>query len=181
MIYTTAEGQSFDPEILRQELVATLGETGWHINTSANQVVFVGDGFDPSVTILAHFDNGPAREQTRLKAKIKAIRETSLEKFPKNSGVDNVYNLNFQAATLGAGDITTVLRNGKSPFEHLGFFGAKIGKTAAQFAAYVIQENLLAGQKMTEIEGGYLDAYYAPNITEQMVTDYQQYCNLRLV
>lgn len=179
MIYAITEGQSFNLEILRQELVASLGATGWYILEASNQVEFVGEGFDPSATILAHFDGGTAREQARLKTQIKQIRETSLEKFPKNSGVDNVYNLNFQAATLGAGDTATPLRNGKTPTEHLGFFGAKIGMTAAQFAAYVIQENLLAGQKMTEIEGGYLDAYYAPSITEQTVADYQAYCDAR--
>lgn len=62
MIYTLQEGQSFDAEILRQELVAALGANGWHINTAGNTVEFVGDGFDPEATILAHFNGAVKRD-----------------------------------------------------------------------------------------------------------------------
>lgn len=71
MIHTTTEGQSFDPEILRQELVAALGETGWHINTAGDQVEFVGEGFDLGSIILVHFDNGAAREADRVRGGIR--------------------------------------------------------------------------------------------------------------
>jgi hypothetical protein len=80
---------------------------------------------------------------------------------------------------LGAADTTTVLRNGKTPAQHLGDFGVKIGMTAAQFETYVKNENLIAGQQMTEIEGEYLTAYYSPTITEQTVMDYKAYCDAR--
>ena len=179
MIYTITEGQSFDPEILRQELVATVGETGWYISTSGNQVEFVGEGFDPSEVILAHFANGLAREQAKLKAKIKEIRAAALDRFPNNSGIATVYEQNFEAATKGASDTTTILRNGKTPAQHLGDFGSRIGMTAAQFETYIFVENLAVGQKMTEIEAAYLTAYYGATITEQTVADYQAYCDAR--
>lgn len=68
MIYTLQPGQSFDAEILRQELVAALGPDDWHINTAGNTVEFFGDG-DPSAVILAHFDNGA----TRIKSPINVV------------------------------------------------------------------------------------------------------------
>lgn len=61
MIYTLQENQSFDAEILRQELVAALGPDNWHINTAGNTVEFVGD-FDPTATIEAHFAGGAKRK-----------------------------------------------------------------------------------------------------------------------
>jgi len=64
MKYTTQPSESFDAEILRQELVAALGETGWSLNTAGNTVEFVGE-FDPEATILAHFANGTAREAAK--------------------------------------------------------------------------------------------------------------------
>ena len=180
MKYTLTEGQSFDPEILRQELVADIGPVGWYINTSGNMVEFVGDGFDPEAAILAHFDNGAVREQAKLRQQIKGIREAYLERFPKNSGVDNVYVLNYQAATLGVEDTTTILRNGKAPATHLGDFGVNIGMTAAQFAAYVLSENLLAGQRMTEIEAEYLRLYYDGPLAVLDVDNYKAYCDARI-
>lgn len=61
MKYILEEGQSFDAEIIRQELVATLGDTGWSISTAGNVVDFIGEGLDPSATITAHFNNGTRR------------------------------------------------------------------------------------------------------------------------
>ena len=61
MIYTCKQDENFDPEILRQELVAAIGADGWHLNTAGSTVEFVGDAFDPEAVILAHFTNGPAR------------------------------------------------------------------------------------------------------------------------
>lgn len=70
MIYTTQEGQSFDPEILRQELVAAIGADGWYLTTAGNQVAWTPDntatdGFDFDLieaTILTHFNNGAKRD-----------------------------------------------------------------------------------------------------------------------
>ena len=185
MIYTITEGQSFDPEILRQELVATVGETGWYINTSGNQVEFVGEGFDPEAIILAHFDNGAAREQVELKARIKEIRATALEWFTKNSGIATVYDLNYEAALLGASNTTTVLRNNKTPAQHLTDFGQYLGMTGEQFGAYVLDENkgptgASAGVKMSEIEAEYLRVSYAlPSLSEADVAAYQAFCDAR--
>ena len=179
MKYTLVDGQSFDAEILHQELVAVFGDEGNKLSTAPGSVDYFGEG-DASAIILAHFDNGLAREATRLRAQIKSIREVSLEKFPKNSGVSNVYELNYQAAILGASDTTTILRNGKTPAQHLGDFGVCLGMTAAQFGFYIQGENLLAGQKMTEIEAAYLIAFYNPNITAQTVADFQSYCDARV-
>jgi len=117
---------------------------------------------------------------TVLRDKVKAIRAAALDRFPKNSGIATVYDQNFEAATRGASDITTILRNGKTPAQHLGDFGVRLGKTADQFGAYILSENLLAGQKMTEIEAAYLTSYYGATITEQIVTDYQTYCDARI-
>ena len=81
MIYTTQEGQSFDPEILRQELVAAIGADGWYLNTAGNTVEFVGEGFDPEATILAHFANGATREAN--KAILKQIAELEATQTPR--------------------------------------------------------------------------------------------------
>jgi hypothetical protein len=178
MKYTTTEGQSFDPEILRQELVATFGAEGNKISTAPGSVDYLGEG-DASTVILAHFNNGAAREEQKLRDRVKAIRASALDRFPKNSGIATVYEQNFEAALKGASDTTTILRNGKTPAQHLGDFGVRLGMTASQFEAYIFSENLLAGQKMTEIEAAYLTAYYGATITEQTVTDYQTYCDAR--
>lgn len=175
------EGPLFgvDTDALWKELKAALTDEEYL------QCAISGDGvsFPPEAEaiVLAHgsAEAVAAKEQAKLKSQIKEIRATALETFPKNSGIDNVYVLNFQAATLGAADTTTILRNGKTPASHLGDFGAPLGMTAAQFGAYILTENLSAGQKMTEIEGEYLENYYAPVVTEQMVVDFQTFCDVR--
>jgi hypothetical protein len=115
-----------------------------------------------------------------LRGQVKAIRATALEWFNKNAGVSEVYNQNFQAATLGAADTTTGLRNGKTPAQHLSDFGTPLGMTAAQFGAYVLSENLLAGQKMTEIEAEYLRLYYGGPLAVLDVDNYKAYCDARI-
>lgn len=65
MIYTTQPGESFDAEILRQELVVAIGPDGWSLQTAGNQVTFIGEGFDPSATIRAHFANSATREHNK--------------------------------------------------------------------------------------------------------------------
>ena len=76
MIYTCKPEESFDPEILRQELQKQFGGFNWYINTSGNTVEFVKtepDDYDPESTILAHFANGATREAN--KAILKQIAE----------------------------------------------------------------------------------------------------------
>ena len=216
MKYTLTEGQSFDPEILRQELVVAIGESTeilfdgstrqrWMLSTGGSQVDFkihpelldiptVGPVMMDAgeVVILTHFDNGAAREQAKLRQQIKGIRETALERFTKNSGVSQVYSLNYEAAMLGATDTTTLLRTGKTPAQHLEAKGSRFlsadfpaGMTAEQFATYIINENrgtdpYTAGAiKMDEIEDEYLTAVTTPTVTEQMVAAYQAFCDAR--
>jgi hypothetical protein len=129
---------------------------------------------------ISNTQKDPAVLDAMYKQRVKQIRASTLETFPKNSGIDNVYVLNYQAATLGAVDNTTILRNGKTPAVHLADFGTPLGMTAEQFATYVLAENLAAGAKMTEIESAYLAAYYASTTTAQMVVDYQAFCDARV-
>lgn len=137
------------------------------------------------------FSNPPLSYTTiEAKVKIKNIRAESLEKFTKNSGISKVYDLNYEAAMLGIGDTTTILRNGKTPYQHLTDFGLKMNKTGAEFAQYIIDENrtitsTAAAVKMTEIEEEYLRLFYvAIDITPvgdlpTLVSDYQSYCDVR--
>lgn len=78
--YTTKENESFDAEILRQELVKAIGADGWYINTAGNQVTFVGEGFDPEATILAHFakDRTADKHNAALDAQITALERQQL-------------------------------------------------------------------------------------------------------
>lgn len=134
-----------------------------------------------------------AEIKDKHRQKIKEIRKSMLEKFTQNSGVLAVYDLNYEAATLGALDTVTVLRNGKTPAQHLGDYGSQIGMTASQFADYIIAENrgttpnAAAAVKMSEIEKEYLRLYYTYYQTatteemEQAIADYQTFCNERLV
>lgn len=86
MIYTLEENESFDAEILRQELVAEIGADGWHLNTAGNQVEFVQpdiyqDQINPRAIIEAHFTNGPKREHN--KAILKQIAELETKITPR--------------------------------------------------------------------------------------------------
>lgn len=84
MIYTTQPGESFDAEILQQELVAAIGPNGWYLNTSGNQVdftyrqewlselAFAGPAptiqqlyQDAEEVILAHFANSVTRDHNK--------------------------------------------------------------------------------------------------------------------
>ena len=82
--YTTQEGQSFDAETLRQELVKAIGPDGWHLNTAGNTVEFVQDPtrfFVPEEFILHHFANGEIREAN--KAILKQITELEATQTPR--------------------------------------------------------------------------------------------------
>lgn len=62
MIFKTTEAQSFDAEVLRQELVAAFGTSSdWYIKTGSGEVEFCGEGLDPVEIITAHFNAGNAR------------------------------------------------------------------------------------------------------------------------
>jgi len=80
MIYTLQEGQSFDPELLRQELVRAIGADGWYLNTAGNTVEFVGD-FDPTSVIEAHFSNSATRDHN--KAILKQIADLEATQTPR--------------------------------------------------------------------------------------------------
>jgi hypothetical protein len=120
-----------------------------------------------------------------LRKQIKGIRAVALEWFTKNSGIATVYDLNYEAAYFGATDTATILRNGKTPAQHLADFGQYLGMTGEQFGAYVLNENkgptgASAGVKMSEIEAEYLRVYYAlPSLNEADVAAYQAFCNSR--
>lgn len=61
MIFKTTEAQSFDAEVLRQELEAAFGTSGWYIKTGPGEVEFCGEGLDPVEIITTHFNAGNAR------------------------------------------------------------------------------------------------------------------------
>lgn len=85
MIYTLQEGQNFDAEILRQELVVAIGADGWHLNTAGNQVEWINTDLpattDPEPIIQLHFTNGPKREHN--KAILKQITDLEATQTPR--------------------------------------------------------------------------------------------------
>ena len=106
MIYTTQEGQSFDPEILRQELVNAIGADGWHISTAGNQVDLVIQTPEVIDTIAAgdcverHFENGATRESN--KAILKQIADLEATQTPRRirEGGQWLADLESQIAVL---------------------------------------------------------------------------------
>lgn len=102
MIYTIQEGQSFDAEILRQELVAAIGADGWYITTGGDQVQFVQteSNFDPEAIILTHFANGEKRANNSLV--LEQIRKLEATQTPRRvrEGGPWLSNLDGQIATL---------------------------------------------------------------------------------
>jgi hypothetical protein len=101
--YTTQENESFDAEILRQELVKAIGADGWYINTAGNTVTFVGEGFDPEATILAHFANGAKRDHnTAILKQIDALEAAQTPRRVREGGQWMV-DLDAKIAALRAG------------------------------------------------------------------------------
>lgn len=104
MIYTLQEGQSFDAEILRQELVRAIGADGWYINTAGNQVDFVTADLAFMVgageVIAAHFANGETRDHN--KAILKQIAELEATQTPRRirEGGQWMIDLEAQIAAL---------------------------------------------------------------------------------
>jgi len=91
MIYTLQEGQSFDAEILRQELVKAIGPNGWNLQTAGNSVEFRTDNGmseqdSPFMlvvrnSILAHFSNSATRDHN--KAILKQIADLEATQTPR--------------------------------------------------------------------------------------------------
>lgn len=86
MIYTTQPGESFDAEILRQELGKVLGEGAFVLNTAGNSVEIypsspmngVPDYTDAERVILAHFANSATRDHNKAVDKdIEAIEQAN--------------------------------------------------------------------------------------------------------
>lgn len=107
MKYTLQESESFDAEILRQELVAAIGPTGWHLNSAGNQVEFVAYAGDhviniPDVesVIQLHFANYPKREHN--KAILKQITDLEATQTPRRirEGGQWMIDLESQIAAL---------------------------------------------------------------------------------
>lgn len=114
MIYTLQEGQSFDAEILRQELVAALGAEGWHINTAGSEVVVINENRVPytgsndvipseevfwrtvETVILAHFANAATR--THNAAIFKQITALEATQTPRRVREGGVWMSNLDAA-----------------------------------------------------------------------------------
>lgn len=112
-------------------------------------------------------------------SQIKDIRATALEKATKNSGVYAVYDENYQAAIAydaGDGDIT-LMRGGQTATQYLAGFGARLGMTAAQFAAYIINENKKVGPTQYHIEDEYLRLTYGVIPAETSVARLLSYPN----
>ena len=90
MIYIAKENESFDAEILRQELVKAIGAEGWYINTAGNTVEFVCDfPATPLIdeTILVHFANGETRAHNKaILAQITALEATQTPRRVREGG-----------------------------------------------------------------------------------------------
>lgn len=125
--------------------------------------------------------------RTKVTADIQDIRAQALEKSTKNSGVSAIYDENYQASvafTAGTGS-TTLMRNGMTATAYLTGFGARLGMTAAQFAAYIIAENKRVGPTAYQVEDEYLRLAYGVIPVETSVTKllgyaaaYRTFCGL---
>lgn len=118
---------------------------------------------------------------------VKAIRAKGLELSTKNSGVLAVYSENYTAAVAclaGACDSTT-MKDGRTASQYLAGFGARLGMTINQFAAYIVAENRKVGPVAYQIEDEYLRLAYSVIPAETSVArllaypaDYRRFCGL---
>lgn len=125
--------------------------------------------------------------RAKILTDIQEIRAQALEKATKNSGVAAIYEENYQAAVAvdaGAGDITE-MKDGKTATQYMSGFGARLGMTAAQFAAYIIAENKRVGPTLYLVENEYLRLAYSVIPAETSVAklltypdDYRRFCGL---
>lgn len=118
---------------------------------------------------------------------VKTQRQTALDVFVKSPGVKSIYDENFEAARqhlAGAGSAFR-LRTGQTASEYLAAKGASMGRTADEFAAYIIGENAAAAVKASEIEDEYLRLAYAfiPTCSfdqvQTVADDFRDYCAAR--
>jgi hypothetical protein len=87
-----------------------------------------------------------AQAQVDAIIKVKGIRGNTLSLFQKKSpGVTAVYANNIDAAIQFTNNDATLMPTGQTPTAYLTGMGAHMGMTAAQFAAYIIGENIRLG------------------------------------
>lgn len=125
--------------------------------------------------------------RAKILAEIQTIRAQALELSTHNSGVAAVYEENYQAAVAvdaGEGD-RVEMKNGKTASQYLAGFGARLGMSAPQFAAYVIAENKRVGPTLYQVEDEYLRLAYGIIPAETSVArllaypdTYRRFCGL---
>lgn len=99
---------------------------------------------------------------------IKETRKSTLDRYQKYStGIARTYLDNLFAAQKFLAADTSLMATGQTPEQYLSLLGVEIGMTAAQFANYIISENLrLTAPNQTipsayDVEREYLKAQVA--------------------
>lgn len=131
-----------------------------------------------------------AEAKTNAVTTIKQTRINTLDLYPKRSvGVSMIYAANVSAAIRFQNNDTTILPTGQTPEVYLGTLGVELGMTAAQFAAYIISENLRLGAEgqtppsACDVECHYLRASVAAQAAatveavQTIVDDYISFCS----
>ena len=182
--YKTLEGTILRSEKEQSSYFVTLGEacpaTDLVRLAELRERFGVVDYVAPSDTVI--LDELTLRQNAV--AEIKQIRGETHDKFTKrSSGVSVVYALNYEAAVRFQAADSTPLRTGMPAEQHLAAFGAEMypPKTSAEFAAYIIAENLRLGPSDVEVEQLYIRAMYAAWIdpVDQLpaiVDGYRDFC-----
>lgn len=112
-------------------------------------------------------------------AKLKAIRQQTLDGFVKSAGVAAIYDENLLAAQRYQVADTTPMRNGQTPEQYLAAMATNMGITLASFVSYIVAENAAAAQRAAAVERVYLDYAYTklPTATfdqvKTMMAEYQ--------
>lgn len=111
----------------------------------------------PDSTILAAFPG----LRLFVVAQIVDLRKSALDRIALSPGVSAIYDENYQASVyFQEGQPNIVMKNGMTAQDYLAGFGAKLGMTAAQFAAYIVTENVRVGPTAYQIEQEYLRLCY---------------------
>ena len=143
-----------------------------------------------SALLAAYQAARDAEQRTASINQVKELRRATLDSLVKNSpGIAYVYSHNYFAATeFQAGRTTSIMIDGSTVTAYLTLLGGRLSMTAAQFAAYIINENrgtVGLAIKAKEIEDEYVRLVYAamPTMTAaqaaQAVVDYTAFCNAR--
>lgn len=94
-------------------------------------------------------------------ATVKLIRQKGLDAIALSAGILAVYNTNYDASVdFLNGEPNAEIKIGVSCEEYLAEFGARLGMTAAQFANYIIAENIRMGPTLFQVESRYLALTY---------------------